>query len=155
MITAVDTNILLDVLNPTEPHSDASKEALARASRAGTLVATEIVYAELCPNFSRQADLDDFLRETSIGVESLKRQALHSAGLAWAAYTRRREAPQICHACGSRLPSNCAECGATLKAKQHVLADFIIGAHASTQADRLITRDKGYYRTYFPDLHLV
>jgi len=36
-----------------------------------------------------------------------------------------------------------------------ILPDFLIAAHASTQADALVTEDRGYLRAYFPSIKLL
>lgn len=51
MITAIDTNILLDILAPNEDFYEKSANALQDAAGIGSLVVSDIVYAELCIYF--------------------------------------------------------------------------------------------------------
>ncbi|MCH7577335.1 MAG: type II toxin-antitoxin system VapC family toxin [Chloroflexi bacterium] len=153
MISAVDTNILLDVLIPDAPHGDESEHALAEALRAGAVLISDPVYAELAVHFAEQERLERFLADTGLRLESSNADALYRAGRAWSEYIRRR--PSLtCPQCGATPDLHCDKCGASIQPRQHVVADFIIGAHALVQADQLLTRDRGYYATYFPELTL-
>lgn len=59
------------------------------------------------------------------------------------------------------LPS-CLECGEAWRryrrrggSRSRLIADFMIASHAIHATGRLLTRDRGFYRTYFPDLVLM
>ena len=86
MITAVDTNVLLDLLIPNAPHSRSSKALLDRAFTEGALVVCEVVYAELAAQFPAQSHLETFLSDTAIELRPSIPQALHRSSAAWKAY---------------------------------------------------------------------
>jgi predicted nucleic acid-binding protein len=130
MITAIDTNILLDILVPNENFYEASANALQHAADNGTLVISDIVYAELCIHFEAQRECDAFLEGNEIRVQALGREALFLASRAWRTYRKQG---------GKRT---------------RILADFLVGAHARKEATCLLSRDRGFYRKLFPSLDL-
>lgn len=155
MSTAADSTSIFDVLRPGAPHLNQSLATLERARRAGPIVICEPVYGEVASILTTKTDLDAFLRDLGIRLVPSTTQVLHHAGLTWRRYTQRRPSGLRCSACGAVTEPACPRCDEPLRARQHIIADFIVGAHASANAGALITRDRGYYRTYFPDLKLV
>ena len=81
MITAIDTNILLDILIPNDEFCGASAEALEKAVSSGSLAICDIVYAELCVHFEKQRDCDAFPDANEIRVQALRAGIEKSPGI--------------------------------------------------------------------------
>ena len=154
MINAIDTNILLDILIPDETHSLSSKQLLDRCLEKGCLVICEVVYAELSSQFPSERELRNFLLDTGIRLVPSSREALYLAGERWKKYTRKKERKIRCPFCGERISITCPKCHRIVGLRDRILADFIIGAHALLQAELLLTRDRGFYNTYFEELRI-
>ena len=131
MITFVDTNVLLDVFLPDPKWGQKSKIRLEQSFNQGSLIINEIIYSELAPQFSIKALLDDVLKTLSIRIVSLDLKAAYHAGQIWKDYRK----------AGGR--------------RNRILADFLIGAHSENQADRLLTRDREFYKKYFKRLQII
>ena len=59
MITAVDTNVLLDLLIPRIFRNESAADQLERAGGEGKLIVSEVVYAELAAYFSTGGELEN------------------------------------------------------------------------------------------------
>lgn len=152
MITAVDTNILLDILLPDKRFALSSKDLLDTHNQKGQLIICELVYAELSSQFPSAKNLDEFLLDTSIRLQFSNKKALALSGARWSLYSKNRKKRFQCPVCGKKINIQCSNCNNSIAVKQHILSDFIIASHALVQAETLLSRDRGFFKTYFNDL---
>jgi len=129
MVTAVDSSVLLDVLLNDPQHAPASMKALRRAEVEGSLILCDLVLAEVAPTLS-PADMPQFLSDWNLTFVPSSQSSAMLAGEMFRVYLRR----------GGK--------------RGRVVPDFPVAAHAQTQAERLLARDRGYYRDYFTQLKL-
>ncbi len=128
MITAVDTSVLLDIFRADARHGPESRERMKAAYDAGAVVICGIVYAELVPAFGSRTLLDETLQQINTSTSPITTDIAYEAGLRWQRY-RQAGGP-----------------------RERIITDFLIGAHALGAADKFLTRDRGFYTTYFPEL---
>jgi len=147
----VDSSALFAYLYRDDPHAEAARQALESTYRRERLVVNEIVYAELAadPGLDGGDDVDQFLADTGIDLESPSRAAMAAAGDAFQTYLSRRGDGQQCPECGTDVRANCPSCGVEITARQHLAPDFLVGAHAAVDAGAVVTFDAGFYRSYF------
>ena len=139
MRVCVDTTILLDILK--DEFRIFQDKLYIALTRRENLVAPSVVFAELMPQFKGNTkQLGDFLEEHKIVTEPLDLGSVIAASESWMKYLKRK------------TKVKCPQCGHKLNLKEHFLSDFYIGGFASAKCSAILTRDRGIYTKYFPQL---
>jgi predicted nucleic acid-binding protein len=128
--TFVDSSVLLDIFTEDRRWLPWSHGQLTRAAQRGAIVVNVIILAEIAPRFPRIEELRSALPSMAI-TEEIPPAAAFLAGHAHASY----------RSAGG--------------AREAVLPDFLIGAHAAVTRRPLLTRDPRRVATYIPGATII
>ena len=131
MTTALDTNILIDILAGTSEQVMLASSAVQKLSAQGSVVVPVVCYAELASRFLEKSKLDNFIQLIGATVLPLAEDTAFIAGRFFREYLDRR---------GPR---------------QRIIADFLIAAQAQSQADQILTKDSRFFKATFPKLRAI
>ena len=127
----VDTNVLLHLIDDRKPDSQTVLASFLKISDSHDLVANEIIFAEVSPNFVSANAVRDQFEALGIAIKRLDLDECFRAGEAFRSY-RRNGGPRTT-----------------------ILADFLIGAQASVRGWPILTRDTKRFSTYCPEVELI
>ena len=139
MKLCVDTVIFIDILKDEYPQTQ--EKFYSALEEGDSLIASVITVAELIPQFrGNRKELLTFLDDHRIKVMELDIESAFVASERWIKYLKKR------------MIKHCPFCNAPVPGREQILADFLIGGFALSHCDRILTRDRGIYKTYFSDL---
>jgi predicted nucleic acid-binding protein len=127
----VDSNVILDVLCDDPTWAQWSREQLRARSLVHPLAINGVIYSEISTAFGSISQLERTIDDLGLRVLEIPRPALFLAGKAFLQYRRQGGA------------------------KQSILADFMVGAHAAVAGVPVLTRDGQRYRSYFPTVEVI
>lgn len=131
MRAAVDSAVVLDVLLDDPEFGERSTRLIEHHLGKGAVTICPVAFAESAACLEPPAKFIEVCQGMGFTYEDFDPEVCSLAARFWRDYRARG---------GSR---------------QRILADFLIGAHARLRADRLLTRDRGFYRTYFKGLEVI
>jgi predicted nucleic acid-binding protein len=129
--TIVDSNVIIDVLDPDSEWTGWAKREISAARLGGELVFNVVIAAEVAHEFTSRERYRSVFTSALWTLEDIPFEAALLAGWAHREYRSR----------GGR--------------REKTLPDFLIGAHAAVRGHRVLTRDPSGYRSYFPAVELL
>ncbi|MCR2834838.1 type II toxin-antitoxin system VapC family toxin [Parerythrobacter lacustris] len=127
----VDSNVLIDILNPDCPDADRVVEVFSRLSRSHVLRINLVVFAETCSRFTKRETAERAVEQLDLEIAGLSLDDAFRAGLAFREY-RRKGGP-----------------------RQSILPDFLIGGQAANRGWPILTRDSKRFASYFPEIEVI
>lgn len=130
MRAAVDSAVVLDVLLDDPEFGERSMRLIEHHLGKGAVTICPVAFAECAACLEPPGKFIEICEGLGFTYEDFDLEVCSLAAQIWRDYRAQG---------GSR---------------RRILADFLIGAHAMLRAEQLLTRDRGFYRTYFKGLKI-
>jgi predicted nucleic acid-binding protein len=131
MTTFLDTNVLVYLTTPADPHHAWALNQLEACKAEGPAIIADMVYCEFSVVFPSKADVDAVVAAFALERYPTSDKALFRAGKAFKEYRARQGT------------------------KDGVLPDFLIGAIAEEAGAPLVTVNSKDFLGYFPTVRLI